>query len=190
LLVVATATGGYVLVDRWPRPEPIHIVPPAVATPAAQVATAASIVVHVVGAVQRPGVYSLAPGSRLDDAVRAAGGLTEEADASRINLADYARDAQQVYVPVKGETPPPGPTTVAGGSVGAGNSEGARGLIPINTASAAQLEALPGIGPALAERIVAYREAHGPFRQPEEIMQVTGIGEARYEQIRSLITIE
>jgi len=191
LLAVATAIGGYVLVDRWPRPEPIQIVTPPVVTTPPESPTEAPIVVHVVGAVQRPGVYTLPPGSRLDDVIRSAGGFTTEADTSRINLADYARDAQQVYVPARGETPPPEPTpAVQGRSSTASDPRAVSGLVCINTASAAQLESLPGIGPALAERIVAYREAHGPFRHPEEIMQVSGIGATRYEQIRSLITVK
>lgn len=193
LFALALGVGGYVLVDRWPRPEPVEIVAAATESPTAT-ATASTVVVHVVGAVHRPGVYTLPTGSRLDDAVRAAGGLLADADAARINLADRVRDAQQIYVPLRGETPPPAPTPASVGASGAGGAadlKAAAGrLLNVNTASAAQLEALPGIGPAYAARIVAYREANGPFRRPEDIQAVSGIGPARYEQIRNLITTE
>lgn len=195
-LVYTILLGGYVWYDRRPQPEPLVIVQP---TPAlsptfAPTATAAPIQVHVAGAVQRPGVYTLAPNSRLIQAVEAAGGLTNQADAGRVNLADVARDGQQIYIPTIDTPAPPSPTpaqapdplTLAPRS---GGIEINVGAININTASQAELESLPGIGPALAQRIIAYRESHGPFSDPAQIMEVKGIGEASYERIQERITV-
>ena len=163
------------------RTPPIEILAPSpTAAP-----TAAPIRLHVVGAVARPGVYTLPAGSRLIEAVEAAGGLTAEADPERVNLADFVRDGQQVYIPRLGATPPPSPTPL-GAQPGAG---GLKAPLNLNTATAAELEALPGIGKVYAERIVAYRSQHGPFKSSEEIMQVQGIGPACYEQIRDLIVV-
>jgi competence protein ComEA len=191
ILAFALVIGGYTVFQRWPRPEPIEL---RLATPLAGVpesslpatAEAPPIVVHVLGAVHVPGVYALRPGSRLHDAVRAAGGLTAEADVARVNLADYVRDAQQVHVPALGVTLPPAPTAAVLGSP----AYTAGGRVNINTATAAALETLPGIGPAYAQRIVAYREEHGPFVSPEDILGVSGIGPTRYGQIKELITTQ
>jgi competence protein ComEA len=197
LVAIVTAValwGGYRLVERWPRPEPVLILPPATATVApTQTASPAPVLVHVVGAVVRPGVYLLAPGSRLNDAVLAAGGLAEGADPERVNLADFLRDAQQIYVPRLGATPPPGPTPIGRAPAAAVDVQPAAqpgdGQVNINTASQAELETLPGIGPAYAQRIIAYREAHGPFQRLEDLLEVSGIGPTRYKQLESLITI-
>jgi len=182
------------LVERWPRPAPVVVVPPASQTPApTATALPGTVLVHVVGAVERPGVYTLPQGSRLQDAVLAAGGLTADADAERINLADFVQDAQQIFVPRRGATPPPEPTPVSrSGSINLGTAEVAAqaGLVNINTATQAELEALPGIGPAYAQRIIAYREAHGPFQRLEDLLEVSGIGPARYAQLEGLITIQ
>ncbi len=188
ILVIAAILGGYRLVEAWPRDEPIEITLPTPAeTRPSETCTPASILIHVVGAVERPGVYTLPEGSRLCDAVDAAGGLAEEADPERVNLADYVSDAQQIYVPRVGGDVPPAPTAMAASSRSEG---GAAGLINLNTATSAELESLPGIGPALAERIIAYREGTGPFTSPEEVINVSGIGDTRYEQIRGLITTD
>lgn len=187
-LIYAILFGGYLAYERRPRPEPILITQP---TPA-PTATPAPLQVYIVGAVQHPGLYALPPGSRLAHAVEAAGGLSEEADAEAVNLADLLRDGQQVYVPKRGTPPPPAPTPLGAAappSAGLSAARSAAELININTASAAELESLPGIGPALAQRIIAYREEHGPFASPEQIMQVSGIGQGRYEQIKGQITV-
>lgn len=169
-------------------PEPIAITAPSAAPARATAApTSGQLIMHVVGAVARPGVYALAVGSRLNDAVLAAGGLTAQADAERVNLADFARDGAQLYVPYRGTPAPPSPTPL---SAAAGDAAQASGLTNINSATAQELEELPGIGPTLAERIVAYRQAHGDFASIEAIQQVTGIGPACFEQIRFLITVE
>ena len=195
LLGAAALLGGYRLVERWPRPEPVAIVVPPTATAAPSVApTLAPLTVHIVGAVERPGVYALPAGSRLDDLVRRAGGLAADADVERVNLADYLRDAQQVHIPRRGSTPPPAPTPLGGGPA-AGSRAGpgvavSGGLVNVNTATQAELDTLPGIGPAYAERIIAYREAHGGFQRLEELLEVSGIGPARYAQIQDLVTID
>jgi competence protein ComEA len=178
-LVYVILFGGYVLYEHRPQLEPVEIVEPTVAPTLAP----APIQVHVAGAVRRPGVYTLPAGSRLLQAVEAAGGLTEAADEEAVNLADYVRDGQQVHIAGRGTPSAPRPTSMTA------ESAGAQGLVNINTATAAELESLPGIGKAYAERIIAYRQEHGPFTDPAQIMEVKGIGPARYEQIRLLITV-
>lgn len=133
-----------------------------------------SIVVHVAGAVVAPGVYELEAGVRVYDAVLAAGGPTEAADTDQLNLAALLVDGEKVYVPREGEAVPD-----TGGS---GSAQTV--VVSINTASARELEALPGIGPVLAGRIVAYRAAHGPFRSVDELINVSGIGPKLLEQLR------
>ena len=184
-LIFAIVFGGYVLYDRRPQPEPIEIIQPT-STPTL---TIAPILVHVTGAVLRPGVYELAPESRLIHAVEAAGGMTEDADQERINLADYVRDGQQVYIPRIDTPAPPSPTPIANLSSSTASGESVSGQININKASAAELQTLPGIGAVYAQRIIAYREEHGPFTDPTQIKEIEGIGESRYEQIRARITV-
>ncbi|WP_374687684.1 helix-hairpin-helix domain-containing protein [Promineifilum sp.] len=171
-------------------PPPTATVPPTL-TPA-PTATPGPLRVYVSGAVMHPAVYELPPGSILDDAVRAAGGFAPDADTVAVNLAQAAVDGMQVYVPVLGEslaTPPvvsaPAPTqpAVRMGGVTVG------GLININTATQADLEMLPGVGPATAEKIIAHREANGPFATIEAIMDVPGIGEAKFAAMKDLITV-
>ncbi|MBC7235445.1 MAG: helix-hairpin-helix domain-containing protein [Chloroflexi bacterium] len=187
--------GGYVLYDHRPQPEPMMILDP-VATPAlttqdaVQTPTAPPIRVHVTGAVRRPGVYTVLAGSRLIDAVDAAGGLALGADEARINLADFVSDGQQVFVPYLGTPAPLSPTPLSAGRGAASLAGGSVGLVNINTASAAELETLPGIGPAYAQRIIDYREQNGPFVDKSEIMRVNGIGQACYERIVDRITVD
>ncbi len=182
-LVYALLFGTYVLYDRRPQPEPLEIVQPT-ETPAP---TPVPIRIHVVGAVNRPGVYALAPGSRWLDAVRAAEGMADDAHVEGVNLAGFLQDGQQVWIPCMGEAtrPPPASSTV-NQSVESQNTQ----RININTASATDLERLPGIGPVYAQRIVAYRESDGPFSDTSQIMEVKGIGEGRYEEIEPLITVQ
>jgi competence protein ComEA len=157
----------------------------ATATPS-PTATPGQVRVYVSGAVAAPDVYQLPAGSIVRDALAAAGGPTENADLTNINLAHVLQDGQQVYVPTKGELPPPAPLSEPA-SESAGTPSGP---ININTATQAELETLPGIGPTLAAEIVAYREASGPFAQIEDIQNVPGIGPGRFEQISGLITVE
>lgn len=151
------------------------------------------IVVHVIGAVHEPGVVSLAPGSRVQDAVEAAGGLRDEADLTRLNLARPAVDGERLWVPVPGEEPPPElpapPEPVAVPGSGSADAIGRASdthqtVVDLNTADQAELETLPGVGPVTAERILAWRAEHGTFATVEELMEVSGIGERTLEQLR------
>lgn len=202
-VALALAVGvGYVLANarRAAQPAPIEIVPPAPTATAAPVptlaptATGGPLHVYVSGAVARPAVYELPPGSILDDAVRAAGGFAAGADTAAVNLAQPALDGMQVHVPSLDEalpTPPvvslppdaaaTVPSRMGGVTIG--------GLININTAAQTDLEMLPGIGPSTAANIIAHREANGPFATIEAIMDVPGIGEGKFEAIRDLITV-
>lgn len=134
--------------------------------------------VHVAGAVRRPGVYPIGPGTRVAEVIRRAGGPTRRADLSALNLAARLEDGQQVMVPPK--APPVGAPGPAAASAATTSSP-----LRLSTATAAQLEALDGIGPALARRIVEWRDAHGGFRSVDGLLEVPGIGPARLAAIRS-----
>jgi competence protein ComEA len=138
--------------------------------------------VYVSGAVQQPDVYTLPPDSIVKDAMMAAGGPAGDADLDRINLASSVADGQQIYVPRQGEENPPLQSPSA--------QRASDFRVNINTADAAALETLPGIGPALAQRILDYRQAHGPFTKIEDIMEVSGIGKATFEKLGDLIKTE
>ncbi len=163
------------------------------ATGLAPTTAGGEVVVHVVGAVAAPGVQRLPAGARVVDAVDAAGGASPNADLGRINLAAVLTDGQQVYVLRPGEAPPaPVAGAPDGAQVGGGGTDGtggAGGLINLNSASAAQLEELPGVGPATAEAIIAHRDQNGPFASVDELLDVRGIGEAKLEQLRDLATV-
>jgi competence protein ComEA len=143
-----------------------------------------SITVHVVGEVRHPGVYALPGGARAIDAVNAAGGLLGDAEQSAVNLARVVADGEQIAVPRQGEA--------AGGVGGAGAAAGAPGSpgggkVDINTATAEQLDALPGVGPATATKIIADRSANGPFRNVDDLMRVPGIGPSKFDALKDLI---
>lgn len=165
-----------------------------------------AVLVHVSGAVADPGVVELRVGDRVDDAIAAAGGATPEADLDAVNLARPVQDGEQIRVPLPGEqvtAPPPAgaPETAEGtgggstgdGSGASGGTDAAQGAaderIDINTASAAQLEELPGVGPAIAQRIVEHREAEGPFASVDDLEDVPGIGPATLEKMRDRATV-
>lgn len=154
----------------------------------------AAVIVHVLGAVARPGIVEVNVGDRVIDAIAAAGGTTDAADVARINLARELVDGEQLYVPAVGEEPPAGagpgngPGGAGAGAAGAGGS-GAAGLVNLNTADAAALETLPGVGPALATRILAWRDENGPFRAVDELLAVAGIGEKTLAGFRDLVTV-
>ena len=140
--------------------------------------------VHLAGAVQRPGLSEVPAGYRVGDLLDAADGTHADADLAAVNLAERLRDGQQVYVPRQGEQSPAG---FAGsrGATGATSSA----LIDVNTATASQLEELPGIGPALAARIVDYRDEHGPFATLDALERVPGIGPSKLAQLRPHATV-
>lgn len=166
LLLGLLLAGLLFLLVSQPRGAPVELLPPPSPAP---------LRIHVAGAVRSPGVYELAPGSIVQDAIQAAGGVLPEAEMENINLASELNDGQRVYLPVAGEQP----ISVAANSV----------LIPINTAAAPQLEQLPGIGPVLAQSIVEHRERYGPFQQLEDLLEVEGIGPAKLEGIRDLVQV-
>ena len=143
------------------------------------------VVVEVRGEVEAPGVLTLSPGARLQDAIAAAGGLSREADLSTVNLARRLRDGELVVIlalPAPGSTP-----TIL--TAGAGDSaEDSRARININTATTKELEALPGVGEVTAARIVAYREQNGPFRSVDDLIHVQGISDRTIDEFRDLVT--
>ena len=137
--------------------------------------TEEKIYVHVCGAVKEPGVKELPKGSRAFDALELAGGFTEDADQTYVNLAGFLQDGQQLYFPAVGEELP--------------RTEEAGSLVDLNTADEATLCTLPGIGETRAKEILRYRKEHGGFTKVEELMEVPGIKEATYEKIRDLIIV-
>ena len=166
------------VVSRNPRGQAVTLRPAPTEKP---------IVVHVTGAVPRPGVYALAKGSRVQDAISAAGGFLADAEKSGINLARALEDGEQLDIPyAEGASPvigtevPPLASTES-----ASNSE----LVNINTASQTELETLPGIGPTTAQKIIQYREQNGPFVNTQDIINVPGIGPGTYERIKDLIAV-
>lgn len=141
------------------------------------------ITVYVCGSVESPSNVTLPEGSRVEDAVKLAGGVTESADLNAINMAQKLSDADMVYVPQKGETA----SAVNTGSAGAAAPK-AKGKLNINKATASELDTLPGIGPSTAEKIIQYRKNNGGFSTVEEINNVSGIGDSKYNEIKDLIT--
>ena len=165
------------------------------ATSGGDTAGSGQIVVDVDGAVAHPGLYKLPPDSRVQAALAAAGGLSPQADAHRINRAAKLHDGQKLYVLSQGESTPPlaassgqgcegQACTSAEGGVAGSDPEG-QGLVNINTANATQLTQLPGVGPAIAQKIIDYRTANGPFTSVDDLTKVPGIGAAKLAQIKS-----
>ncbi|MCL4300409.1 MAG: helix-hairpin-helix domain-containing protein [Anaerolineae bacterium] len=213
-LLLIAAGGAAIFYLRQPVQASVEIRPlmettaaTVVATPSptpSPTSTPAPVRVYVSGAVANSDVYFLPAGSIIKDAVTAAGGFTAEADPERINQALELQDQQQIHVPRRGEDNPPPP--VQGGvspaelssHQGSGNSRvpagsdaaAGGGLININTATPEQLDSLPGVGPAIAQRIIDYREKIGGFKAAEEITEVSGIGEATWAKIKDLITVQ
>ena len=136
------------------------------------------VLVHVVGAVREPGLYRLRDGDRVADAIERAGGAAPKADLAGVNLAAPVVDGTQVVVPARGAT-----RASSGGGTGA-----AAAPVSLSSATVEELDALPGIGPVTAEKIVAWRDAHGPFRSVDDLDAVPGIGPTRIEQLRELVT--
>lgn len=175
----------------------------------------ATVRVHVAGAVNNPGVYTLPAQGRAVDAIAAASGAAADADLDRVNLAGALSDGVQIYVPHRGETAAPAQIQPNGGTANAGQGNAANGAaqnnaaqpqpartltasgsaqkgstpVNINTATAEELQSLPRIGPAMAQRIIAWREAHGGFRSVDELDAVPGIGPSMLENLRPLVTV-
>ena len=197
LCVGLLAVALILILNKRQTGAPITLVPPP------PTATAVPLRVHVTGAVRAPGVYDLPQNSIVQDAINAAGGLTESATVEYLNLAEILTDGQQIFVaevlptappPAAAEGQPPAsdpqPTAIAQPS--AANSPppaASAGPININTASQAELETLPRIGPAIAQRIIDYRTINSPFTSIEQIKNVKGIGDATFEAIKDYITV-
>ena len=190
---VALGMGVLTLRDRE-TPAPIEIIPPKPTATAPPTLTPAPILVYVSGEVVAPDVYTLAPDSRIKQLVDAAGGFTDEADTAAVNLAHSLVDGDHVHITAEGApmstpsgvlpnaAPQRGPAEIDPGSGGV--------LIDINAAGLSELDTLPGIGPATAQKILDYRAVNGPFSDIEAVMEVSGIGQAKFDQIKVLITID
>lgn len=179
ILIGLLIAGGIWLTARGPQGQSVELRPPPTPEP---------IQVHVAGAVVRPGVYDLPEGARVLDAVEAAGGFVAEADKNALNLAARVEDGARLDIPyLAGFVPEEesGFVVVTEGTPASKTAD----LVNINTASVEELDQLPGIGPTIAQRIVAYREQYGPFASIEDIVNVSGIGQATYNQIKDLITV-
>jgi competence protein ComEA len=177
LATVLAALGLMALREVVARPPPLAIDLP---TPTP---LPAQIVVHVAGEVANPGVYTLSPDTRLHEAIQAAGGPTEDANLDAVNLAARVSDGLRYYIPRRGQTggvpaapSPPGGATIAT-------------PINVNTATVAELDTIPGIGPVTAGAIVAYRQEHGPFQSLEDLLEVPDIGPATLERLRPYLTV-
>lgn len=178
ILLVAIVGGGVLLLSTRPQPVQITVNPPVPTSTPAPTATFAPITVYVTGAVQKPEqTISLPYRSRVQDAISAAGGTTDEADLEKVNLADYLHDGDQVHVPIKGQAVEL--ATPSGGVV-----------VHINTATAEELDSLPGIGPTLAGDIIAYRDANGMFKSMNDLDNVPGVGPALMEQLQGLLAFD
>ncbi len=193
LLGVAVTAVGLTMAKRV-RPAPIVIAPPEPTLPPEPTATPGPIQVYVNGSVAVPAVYALPPDSRVADAVEAAGGFDDAANTAVVNLAQPLMDGAQVYVPSQEEETAVPPVVVDSRTTsldvlgGTAVTDGG-GLVNINTATVAELDALPGIGPSTAQKILNYRDENGRFNTIEELMNVSGIGEAKFNNVKELITV-
>jgi competence protein ComEA len=181
LAVVVAAGLAFVLLHRSAPPPELKL-PRAQAAPA-PTPTTGDVVVHVAGAVTHPGVARLPGGGRVTDAVAAAGGATRDADLDQVNLAARVSDGDRIYVPRRGETPPPVPAGAAG------STPAKSGPVDLNSAGVEQLDALPGVGPATAKAIVDYRSRKGRFRSVDDLLSVPGIGPAKLATLKSLVRV-
>jgi len=194
-LIAALIAGWWVLAGRAhsvpistspPAPPPVASSPALSAPSSASGSPAAIVVVDVVGKVRRPGVYRLRSESRVDDALRAAGGALPGVDLSSLNRARKLTDGEQIAVGVTGAPAAGGPSAGPGGSAGPASGSAP---VDLNTASLEQLDGLPGVGPVLAQRIVDWRTAHGRFASVDQLREVSGIGPSKFDDIRGLVTV-
>lgn len=176
IFVAVVAIGAALLGGAWYGSRPPELPPVTVTGSTAAADAPAVITVHVAGAVADPGLVAVPAGSRVADAVAAAGGALPSADLGALNLAGPVRDSDRIEVPAIGD-----PATPAA-------EDGAASGVDLNRATVAELETLPGVGPVLAERIVAHRDAHGPFTTVEDLLDVPGIGEAKLAALRDEVS--
>lgn len=172
LLAAVVLSASALIYARTSEPPP----PPMRTLKAPGAERAKGLVVHVAGMVASPGVYELPEGSRVRDAIAAAGGPADGADLDALNLAARLVDGEKVFVPRPGAAP----------DAGAGESSA---KVNLNAATQAQLEELPGVGPVLARRIIEFRERRGPFRSTRQLLEVEGFGPKKYEALRDLVTV-
>ncbi|MCW2494528.1 MAG: hypothetical protein JWQ77_452 [Jatrophihabitans sp.] len=181
---VASTGGGTAALS--PSPSPALAAPSSAMPSSVSSSPGGSIVVDVAGKVVHPGVYRLAAGSRVDDAVRAAGGAAHGVSTVTLKLAAPLHDGDQVVVGEPGATAGVG---AAGAGAAGAASGGTSAPVDLNTATAEQLDALPGVGPVLAQHIVDWRTAHGGFTSIDQLQSVSGIGDAKYADLRSLVSV-
>lgn len=184
---ITLAGAGLWYVRSLPQPVDVRTAPepPPVPAPGGSPSVEPPVLfVDVAGWVRHPGVYEFVTGARVIDAVEAAGGPRPGAELQVLNLAAPLVDGTQVFVPKKGQAPPGAPPPVA---TAPGGSSG--GLVNVNTASAAELETLPGIGEVLAQSIIDYRTQNGPFTSVDQLVDVSGIGDVTLEKLRPLVTV-
>jgi competence protein ComEA len=186
-VAVAVVAG---LVSGGGAAEPVAELTPtsgAAVTPGSPAPTAAaSVVIHVLGQVKRPGVYELSVGARAIDAIGAAGGFTAGADQSALNLAQVLVDGQQVLVPRPGEAPP---ASAAGAGAPASGTPAPGAEVDLNTATLEQLETLPRVGPAMAQRIIDWRTQNGGFSSVDDLNNVSGIGDKTFAELKDLVVV-
>jgi competence protein ComEA len=179
-VMVLAVIGGVWYGGRDPDAVPVDLIAPVGEAEVSDVSEAPgleSVTVHVAGAVLRPGLVSVATPARIADAIAAAGGAAASADLGAMNLAAVVADGDRIHVPEKGDSPvPPGEET-------------ASGEVDLNRATVVELQALPGIGPVIAARIVAHRTDNGPFAAIEDLLDVPGIGESRLAELRAAVRI-
>jgi competence protein ComEA len=175
-LIVLALVGAWLFhTPRQPVEQSIPFASPSTNPPSSKLA-----VVYVTGAVSKPGIYSLKTSARLFEAIFLAGGFADDADQTAINLAAQVVDGVQIFVPRIGEAPR---------LIQPGSSSVGTGKVSLNSASSAELEQLPGIGPATAAAIIKWREDNGPFTSVDELLEVTGIGDSKLDAIRELISL-
>ena len=179
IMIGLTFSGLLYLTVRAPAGEAVTLKPTSTPEP---------IFVYLTGAVLHPGVYQVPPESHLVDVIQLAGGFAEGADLNQVNLAEKVVDGSRVNIPGAAEIPTP-QLTIGGNGLLVTPTPPAGELVNLNTASAAVLEQLPGIGPTTAQKIVEYRQANGPFTRVEDLLKIPGIGPASLEEIRSLVTL-
>jgi competence protein ComEA len=193
VVAVATTALAVWLVLRTvsgPAPAPVEVVtgtPIATVSPSPSAVAVAAVVVHVVGEVRRPGLVRLAPGARVADAVRAAGGVAPGGGTGGLNLARPVVDGEQILVSADSASAPP--ASAGTGSSGTTGPGAALTVLDLNAATVADLDSLPGVGPVLAGRIVAWRDANGRFASVDQLREVSGIGARTFERLKPLVRV-
>ncbi len=180
-LLGAAAAAVLMILAGPPRTEAVSLLPPP---------TPAPLLVHVTGAVAHPGVVSLSPGSRVQDAIHAAGGLAPGAQPDAVNLTAKVKDGERLHIPAVGEVASAPVNVPAADRSASGLDIAMQGPVNLNTATAEQLMTLPGIGEVKAAAIIAYREQHDGFKTIEDLMEVSGFGEATFERLKDSICVE